>query len=882
MAKRPSLTSLFTAPILGLSPILNETRTIHSFASRTLSLLVKCLSAPSEEVDGALSSTDSRLPRLPPYLALQIRKEELASLVNELSNPARSCLACTGGYGMGKSTMGLLAMHHKPVTALFHRRRWINCYTFTDTSSFLQTLATEMGVAFHMTECKADAWKMLDAIVASLNDRHSRGPDRRTFLVLDDLDHLYSINKALANAVIEALASVQGLTLLLTVNGWPIAAPDVVDWTLHLNPLSPEMAEYLFQTVYAVPRQRKELRELLKLVGGVPQYIVILANLAYERRLQPSDLLQLLEDPETNLLGAYVDGGRSLEASMRAYTPEERLGHDPHALRVFHILASHPGGIQRERLQSYVGLSPETLDSICNQLSRLSFIQDENPSRLMLTRPVREYALRFSEVDDETRQVLLSQIISLAEIPKGRLRPGAPEFLQTCRLFEEERTNLENILYSFLNKEHMPVAVEATLQYLQPLCAVRPSLKLATRAVELAEKLSPPNPSLLAQALRTLAEITYNNGLFEADRIFARAEILFRDMQDEPSVIGALECRFFLSEIRHRSGLMDRATDGLIYAEGFEEAVQRASTLSSDAGKRCHAMGLMKIAPYTEDESRGKEFLHTARDIFDGLNDEYGKTLCAMKLGVNTLQLVNLAQKFEEFGDLDMAARCYSAIAPSYIEYCKVEGFREMLLVRGMGDDAILNLLTKAIDIYELLGRKLDVAFSQYHLAQLLPPAQAVSLYSRAIYQFNISRFTHHRERGTLDMCYSLVEERSYAEAVAYLEVLQDEIGYCGHIFVVRCRELLTECHCRLNAQRPAAQAATATLEAVRQLGSDRSSEIELLTPRYTNLLAALEGQTDLLPAVQYETHVGERSRFIEMDSSDDSEDSDDSEEEES
>ncbi|KAF8190398.1 hypothetical protein K438DRAFT_2018724 [Mycena galopus ATCC 62051] len=845
--------------VLGLTPILSEARAIwQTSASRAFSLLLKSFASGTDVDD---SSTDSHIPNLPAYLAKEIREGELASIVRELSDPMRSCLACMGGYGMGKSTMALLAIHDKSIRVAVDHRYWINCHALTDTSSFLQILAAQMGIPpaeFEPTACKT----RLDTIVAMIQRLH---PPGRIMLVLDDLDHLYFLDKVFAETAIKTLTTINGLVVLLTANGWASTPPPFIQWTLHLQPLSQRMAEYLFQSIYPVPHQRKQLTELLKLVGGIPQYIVVLANLAYQRRLGPADLLQIIDDPATNLLGAHLAGQRSLEESMRAYTPEDKLGHDPHALRVFHVLAALPGGVSRGRLQPYVGLPLETINSVCDQLSRLSFIETEHTGHLILTRPVREYALRFSEFDEQTRQMLLAQIISLAEIPKSRLRPGAPEFLQTVRQFEDERANLENILFSFLDK-HLPIAVEAALQYLQPLCAVRPSLKLAIQAVQVAEKLS--DPLLLARALRTMGEVQYTGGNFDADKVFARAEVLFLNSQPDDSevgVIGALECRFFLSEIRHRSGLMHYETDGLIYAEGFEDAVQRASTLFSEAGKRCHAHGVLKLAAVTEDTVCANRLRETAQSVFEDLKDDYGRTLCELYSG--KLSLMKAAAIFQDFGDLQMAAQCYHSVAPGGLEYIKIHGSREIVLsvLRRSGMDQILKLLKKTIDIYEVLGRHLDVAFSQYHLAQLLPPNEAISLYSRAIYQFNLSRFTHHRERAQLDMCYSLMEEGSYTEAVAYLEVLQHQIGYCGHLFTVRCRELLTECHCRLNALRPALQAVRATLVAIQELDSSHSSEIESLTPKYTNLLAALDGPPDTLPAIAFQAHAEMGSRFIEL-----------------
>ncbi|KAJ7210986.1 hypothetical protein C8J57DRAFT_1400312 [Mycena rebaudengoi] len=824
--------------VSSFSSILGEAQAIQTSTLHNFSLFLKSfgtLTAQNESV------TNLHIPKKHYYLTKDIRQEEMAALLRELANPTRSCIACTGGYGMGKSALALLAIHDPSVAAVFDRRCWINCHAFTDPLHFLQVLATQMGVPpaeFPPSACGT----RLETIVVAIQRLYPAG---RTLIVLDDLDHLYFLDKSFTDAAIKALANIPGLTLFLTVNGWTPAPPPVVEWSLQLKALTQAMAEYLFHSIYPVPFQRRELAELVRVVGAVPQYIVVLANLAYEKYLQPADLLRIIDDPATNLLGAKVDGHKSLEASMRAYAPEDRLGRDPHALRVFHVLAALPGGIPRDRLRSYVGLPSETIDSICNQLANLSFTQIEHTGHLMLMKPVRDYALRFSEFDDQTRQVLLSQVISLAEMAKSRLRPGTAEFVKTVRRFENEKANLENILFTFLD-QNIPIAIEAVVRYLTPLCAVKPSLKLGEKAVEVAEKYS--DSRLLAQALRTFAEARHSSGDLGAEWLFARAEVLFDNWDDEDSVISALECR------------------------ALKTRVKLSSTLSSESGKRCHAHGILKLASWTRNYSHSQKLVETAQAIFKDLEDDYGLAQCALRLGKLTLS--DAAGKFQDFGDLAMVARCYSDIVSENVEYIKVNNFsRDAYLTRSGGSDEVLSLLRKAIDIYELLGRHLDVAFCQYHLAQLLPPSEAITLYSRAIHQFKFFAFTHHRERATLDMCYSLVEEGNYSEAIPYLEGLQEIIGYCGQIFVVRCGELLTECHCRLNAVRPALQAVRGTLVALQQLDSDELEEIELLTPIYTNLLAALDGPSNTPPAIAFETHAQGHDRFIELAEETDSED---------
>ncbi|KAG2034718.1 hypothetical protein BDR03DRAFT_1013170 [Suillus americanus] len=224
-----------------------------------------------------------------------------------------------------------------------------------------------------------------------------------------------------------------------------------------------------------------------------------------------------------------------------------------------------------------------------------------------------------------------------------------------------------------------------------------------------------------------------------------------------------------------------------------------------------------------------------------------------------------------------MAAKCYeiafhsvirSAIQGAsgsmiHVEYIKVFGIREPILKVVALLPQLLDWLKKAIELYELLGRNLNVAFCQYHLAQLLPPVEAIDLYSQAIYQFALSDFTHHRERGTLDQCYSLMEMEEYSAAVPILEILQYQIGYCGKIFQLRCKELLVECHCRLNERRPALQAVRETIKIMEEF------EVRPELQKYRQLLTALDG-TNTLPSIAFcETVHEEHARLVKVETND-------------
>ncbi|KIK39521.1 hypothetical protein CY34DRAFT_328206 [Suillus luteus UH-Slu-Lm8-n1] len=180
-----------------------------SLASRFFSLIPSIFTYTTAE--------GSDVPELHPQLVTRIRQQELASIIGELidRDQPHSCIACTGGHGIGKSVLVLQAIHDPSVSATFRRRCWIDCRILTHTSNFLEILAREIGVP--QTEFSTSAHEdQLETLVAAIR----RLAVVRRVIVLDDLDHLYALDKSFTDAVIKALSSIDKLVLVLTIIGW--------------------------------------------------------------------------------------------------------------------------------------------------------------------------------------------------------------------------------------------------------------------------------------------------------------------------------------------------------------------------------------------------------------------------------------------------------------------------------------------------------------------------------------------------------------------------------------------------------------------------------------------------------------------------------------
>ncbi|KAG2095483.1 uncharacterized protein F5147DRAFT_402107 [Suillus discolor] len=557
----------------------------------------------------------SDVPKLPPSLVARIRQQELTSLIEELidCNRPHSCIACTGGHGIGKSVLVLQAIRDPSVSATFRHRCWINCRALTNTSNFLEILAKEMGVP--CTEFSSSAGEVqLETLVAAIR----RLSVVRRVIVLDDLDRLYALDKSFTDAVIKSLSSIDKLVLVLTIIGWTSDPPHEIEYFLQLKPLSPEMARYLFQSVYPVPLQRDALDKLLARVRGIPQYIMILADLVYWSRLQLKELVQIVDDPQSNLLGMRTNHDvKSLEESIRAYPPEDRLDH--HALYVFRFLASLPGGISQTQLQTLVGLPVDTFASACKQISALAYLDSEPGDHLILSRPLREYATRTSTLDPQTQDIFLKQLIALIET-KGSLRPGTLDFPQKVQQFTAQKINIENLLFTFLDIDS-PIAVEAALHFLKPRCAMKPSLKLAAKVVEVAER---KTMHLLPYALQTLGEAQYNHMFVGAAVPLAKAEALFSTSKDDASVVGEMECHVLQAEYAARGNVNGTEKE---WKQAAEYALMRLSTLSSETGKRGYAHSLLTLARLSEGEEQDL-LVAKAHTLFKDLEDGYGLILC--------------------------------------------------------------------------------------------------------------------------------------------------------------------------------------------------------------------------------------------------------------
>ena len=705
---------------------------------------------------------------------------------------------------MGKSTVALLALHNSIVAKHFKKHRyWIPCSSLSHTTptAFLDLLSSVLGLQYDVNGIRVGDGSSSndDRLRFIVSNLRNRPPNH--LLVLDDFDGVWSCDSGFARSTLDELSSISNVTVLVTIQGWSAAPP--VDWFLRLKPLDLHSSLILFLWTYPITGSTEVLKELLKRVGFVPQSIVILAHIAYRTDIGPDALLHLVDQGEGQLLDFKAEGMKTIEESFNLSPARGDLN----ALSLLRIMSILPGGILREHIHTYAPhLSSEAIDSACDQLSNLSLAQHGPDGRLLLLPSIRAYAAKYVQLDAPSRDALFTQLISLVDLSKGRICPGEPNFLSSVRHFEVDKANIESILSCGLDAR-CTIAIEAAIAYSKPLCAMKPSLTIALKAVSLAREQD--DISLLARSLQTLGEIRYSleSSFGNAMQALSEASTLFQQLGDDCS---HAECQILWHAISLRGGPGQSL-------DGFRRAVALSESFTDRAGRLCHAHSLLTFSNYAPPTEQPQLLEHASR-IFEELHDKHGTTLCRMHYVTEDLE--DLSTTLHDLGDLAEVARCQWKMAGrvTYFSDLKLRippQWREEVHRAQQRENVprAIKALRKAVDIYLLLDHRLDAALCQYSLGQLVTDAEAVPLYEKAIAQFNLSAFTHHRERCTLDLCVTLSRMGRSSDAIPMLEYLQHRMGYVGKQYVLRCRELLTECYGILGEHKPAVKMLQGLLE---------------------------------------------------------------------
>ncbi|KAF8801459.1 hypothetical protein BYT27DRAFT_7235725 [Phlegmacium glaucopus] len=721
-----------------------------------------------KQVSDHVTSLYTRYRSFPTQKKIYGREEFINQVIKQIHHKSTP-LTLFGAPGIGKSAVASAVVHDKRIFEYFgHRRHWAHFGGITTLEKFLDILYGSLVLnadgytadfPIH-TSLNSSKSEQVNALISVL---HTKTSPR--LLVLNDFEGIWDRERVEIEPILQAISAVHNLTVLITMQGALAPPPSV--WRLEITALSPRDAKLLFLTLY--PRSDSALDELLMALDYLPLAIVLVAYACQTYGVKPSVLVDRWRKGKVELLEFE---GKSLEASINSSMQTASMVASPSAGKLLRILTMLPAGILADDLAT-IAPSISNIDEITGMLTNMSLASVHQGRRIGLLSPVKAHVVKYQQLDDDSRRNVYFYHFKLAE--EGLKNPGDSLFVNAMRKLVQNQRNIEAVLTDALENGCIP-AIEATLQYSSPRCAIKPRVDILEKAVRaaIAEEASKPEiiarqdgtMSLTARCLQRLGEVKIDAGDYE---------------------VGAIKEMDF-----------DR--------DYFPQAIQRFRKLGdSNAIAYCQIYVAQRI--WINKPEEGIQHLEKARDDFVAMGDAAGAAKCDLKLGG-----LYLGSRHKAVADQAHAA-CQRALAQSNDTYhtalCNKLLSRIHMSVGQYDDahpllDAALKTLQKSGDraavadclkslahlhihsrrlddacaalrqaIAELtwLGRDLDAAFIKWHLGDMCDDEEAVKLYQEAIPQFHASAFVFADAECRWDLGRRYMEMGSFSDAILHLEI---------------------------------------------------------------------------------------------------------------
>ena len=707
-------------------------------------------------------------------------REELITQVIEQIHHKSTPLTLFGPPGIGKSAVASAVVLDKRTIKYFDdRRHWAHFGTITTLAEFLDILygslmlnADEYTADFPLhTSLNSSKSEQLYALFGVL---HTNTSPR--LLVLNDFEGIWDRQRSEIEPILQAMIGIHHLTILITMQGALVPPPSV--WRLEIPPLSPRDAKLLFLTVY--PHSDPALNDLIVALDCLPLALVLVAHTCQIHGVKPSVLMDRWNKGKVELLEFE---GKSLEASINSSMQATSMIASPSAAKLLRILTMLPAGIQPDDFATMApGIS--NIDEITNMLTNMSLASVHQGERIGLLSPVKAHLVKYQQLDDDSRRNIYFYHFKLAE--EGLKNPGDSLFAITMRKLVENQRNIESVLMDALENGCIP-AIEATLQYSSPRCAIKPRFDIVERAVKeaMAEEASKPeiiarqdgSMALTARCLQRLGEMRIDAGIYEKARI---KEMNF-DM------------------------------------DYFAQAMDRFEKLGdSNAIAYCQIYVAQRIWINASDQ--GIQHLINTRDEFLAMGDAAGVAKCELRLGNYYLQSRNLDRNdvlnafaackraSAQLSDAYHTALCNQLLSSIYTCIGRLDDARSLLdtalkTLQRSGDRAAiakclsslttLHTLSKRHDdacstlrqnIAELtwLGRDLDAAFAKWRLGNMCDDEEAVQLYQEAIPQFYASVFVYADAECRFCLGQRYMRMGRFSDALLHLEISRYQLVLNG------------------------------------------------------------------------------------------------------
>ena len=555
-------------------------------------------------------------------------------------------------------------------------------------------------------------------------------------------------------------------------------------WRLEVTALSPRDAKLVFLTVY--PHSDSGLNDLLVALDYLPLAIVLVAHACQTYGIKPSVLMDRWSKGNVELLEFE---GKSLEASINSSMQTTSMMASPSAAKLLRILTMLPAGILPDDLAT-MAPSISDIDEITSMLTNMSLATVHQGKRIGLLSPVKTHLLKYQQLDDDSRRNLYFYHFKLAE--EGIKQPGDPLFATSMRKLVQNQRNIESVLMDALENGCIP-AIEATLQYSSPRCAIKPRTDILERAVRaaMAEEVSKPeiiaredgSMLLTARCLQRLGEMRIDAGNYEKARIkemnfemdyFGQAMERFEKLGDLNAIA---YCKIYLAHRVWINSPDDGVRDLEITRDNFLEMGDTAGAAKCD-------LRLGNLYVESDEASQITKASAACKRALAQSNDAYHIALCNRLLSriyirvgrmVDARLLLGTALKtLQKFGDRAAVADCLKSLASLYIHSKRYDDARATL--------------RQVIAELTWLGKDLDAAFTKWRLGDMCDDEEAVELYQEAIPQFYASVFVFADAECRWALGRRYMQMGRFSDALLHLEIARHQMVLNGtHNFAAMC-----------------------------------------------------------------------------------------------
>jgi tetratricopeptide (TPR) repeat protein len=677
-----------------------------------------------------------------------------------------------GPPGIGKTFVANAVLYEDRVIKRFGtRRHWARLGEVTSLESFrdvlYESLVSKAPIKADKsfdTTCDQDNVSPYSHPASSTKDRlttvmaNLRKLALPSLLVLNDFEHAWDCWRSEVKDILQDLSSIPQLTVLITMRG-ATELPQV-GWRLVVTPLSPWDAKLLFVTLY--PNSDRQLDTLLQKVHYIPQIVTFVAHVCQANQIKPSELLRRWNRAEAGLSQPQDENLDNFSTPIGSWVDSATKQVSSEARTLLSVLSMLPNGALHSDLHQYLGPSAGDIHEITRTLTNISLVSVYRGTQLRLLPPIRSHFLKYHELDEASRRNLYSHYFVLAKT--GLSRPGDEGFTKVVEDLVREQHNMEAILEDALDRGCI-IAVEATLQYSAPRCAIQPRMDIVDKALKLAQQTSPKS-LLTCRCLQRLGDMYIAAGSFLNGAALLKQAIGPFVELDEP--IAAAECKIGVAE----SIWINNQEEGIAHLECIQQEFIQLQDVPGQA--RCFLrLGEMYLSAGRKEE--GLSTIESARSKFSELSDRHGAALCeqalaGIYLSENRLDDARAAlaalDTLRGLGDRSAVAKGQRLLA-------------SRLLREGREEDA-RSAMRKALEEFEWLGHSLDAAFCMWRLAAIADDDEAIELSQKAIPIFWSCRFVFGGAECRLDLGLRYMAMGRYHDALLHLEIARPELRANG------------------------------------------------------------------------------------------------------